>query len=712
MNHERHTDHALGRFLKRTTEKRDTLAVVAVLLLIFVGFLITRGATPASSELSYIEYSPLGQEAGSVVPASCDSKPLPGSHFNGDCVALCPSGSGYYDRYFDPSASTCGPACVANVGQTCYLSNSCGQKSAAGIIQCDGTCGNKLETDILTPSKHYVGTFDDFRGGYEGGICTLAGRPAWTGNYACAPDLNSYGCTNYDKSGVCSEYGVTAYYAESRHNGNWGSFAAGQGLCAETGIKWIECGPAISAPPDSNCPASPLSPTNPGTPTTPDPNTPDPNTPVPPVCDTSQGSACTSPANSCGKTQSDGTIQCDGSCSSTAPAETTCPPMTPIISALWQGSSYLGPSGLAYASNGYQVLAQATSPYGSNLNYYFEWQAPGDTAAAQWSGWTGSGGWGSVNHYADYRPGVYYVRAAAYDDTNRSSAWSDWLPITLTIPPLSVSCAGAPGNPYIGQPVTWNSSVVGGSGSYIYVWSGTEDLWNTNPTAQKAYATAGPKQASLSVTDSKSGETASATCTNSETGGASINVQACTASLTASPSTIEQGETTSLSWTVSGGFLCASSCSGGTGFDTGGAISGIASPSSLPTPPTTSYTLSCVAGTYGPPPSANATVTVIAPDVTFTVNNQGAGGPGGGTPPRVDPAVPNNVSLSWSPANPSAVACTITKNGLPWKSGLNGSGVTDSVTVQTTYTIDCRNKLGFHVTKSIVVNVLVNYNEF
>jgi hypothetical protein len=391
---------------------------------------------------------------------------------------------------------------------------------------------------------------------------------------------------------------------------------------------------------------------------------------------------------------------------------TPLPPTTPIISALWQGSSYLGPNGLAYFSGGYQVLAQATSPSGSNLNYYFEWQAPGDTAAAQWSGWTGSGGWGSVNHYADYRPGVYYVRAAAYDDTNNPSAWSNWLPITLTIPPLSVSCTGAPGNPYIGQPVTWNSSVVGGSGSYIYVWSGTEDLWNTNPTAQKAYATAGPKQASLSVTDSKSGETASATCTNSETGGASINVQACTASLTASPSTIEQGETTSLSWTVSGGSLCASSCSGGTGFDTGGAISGIASPSSLPTPPSTSYTLSCVAGTYGPPPSANATVTVIAPDVTFTVNNQGAGGPGGGTPPRVDPAVPNNVSLSWSPANPSAVACTITKNGLPWKSGLNGSGVTDSVTVQTTYTIDCSNKLGFHVTKSIVVNVLVNYNEF
>jgi hypothetical protein len=172
--------------------------------------------------------------------------------------------------------------CVANVGNTCYLSNSCGQKSAAGVIQCDGICGNKVETDILTPSRHYVGTYDDFRGGYEGGICTLAGRPAWTGNYACAPDLNTYGCTAYDKSGGCSSYGVVTYYAESRHNGNWGSFSVGQGACAETGIEWVECGPAISAPPDSNCPVA----------STPAPTPATPSPPTPPSCTTGGPPCC------------------------------------------------------------------------------------------------------------------------------------------------------------------------------------------------------------------------------------------------------------------------------------------------------------------------------------------------------------------------------------------------------------------------------------
>ncbi len=45
------------------------------------------------------------------------------------------------------------------------------------------------------------------------------------------------------------------------------------------------------------------------------------------------GSACTSAANACGQTQSNGTIQCNGSCSSTPPAISSCPATTASLSA-------------------------------------------------------------------------------------------------------------------------------------------------------------------------------------------------------------------------------------------------------------------------------------------------------------------------------------------------------------------------------------------
>lgn len=55
------------------------------------------------------------------------------------------------------------------------------------------------------------------------------------------------------------------------------------------------------------------------------------------------------------------------------------------------------------------------------------------------------------------------------------------------------------------------------------------------------------------------------------------------------------------------------------------------------------------------------------------------------------------------------------KNGEVWKTNISCSGgsVIDHATTQTTYVIDCiKNIGGTHVTKSILVNVLLNYKEF
>src|SRR6185369_2895915 len=96
-------------------------------------FFLISGITPNSSELVYTEYSSLGEEAGTVVPASCDgSGGTPGSHFRGDCTATCPSGTtGTYDPYFDPGHTACVSSCLDWTDADCtaigwdYVTNAC-----------------------------------------------------------------------------------------------------------------------------------------------------------------------------------------------------------------------------------------------------------------------------------------------------------------------------------------------------------------------------------------------------------------------------------------------------------------------------------------------------------------------------------------------------------------------------------------------------------
>lgn len=125
---------------------------VFLFFLLLIVFFITRGPVPPASEITYSEYSPYGKEAGSIVPASCNSadpmNPLwldattgtwrnSGSHFRGDCVTTCPSGIGMYDPYYDPSATGC---CSASFGTGCWSApNACGAQGW-GTINCAGAC--------------------------------------------------------------------------------------------------------------------------------------------------------------------------------------------------------------------------------------------------------------------------------------------------------------------------------------------------------------------------------------------------------------------------------------------------------------------------------------------------------------------------------------------------------------------------------------------
>lgn len=77
-------------------------------------------------------------------------------------------------------------------------------------------------------------------------------------------------------------------------------------------------------------------------------------------------------------------------------------------------------------------------------------------------------------------------------------------------PPLVVSCAVSPATTTTGSLVTWTSGATGGTGSYVYSWTGTNILTGSSATTTKTYASAGTKTGTVTVTSGTL--SSSATC--------------------------------------------------------------------------------------------------------------------------------------------------------------------------------------------------------
>ncbi|HQT82947.1 MAG TPA: hypothetical protein PLW99_02245 [Candidatus Paceibacterota bacterium] len=288
-------------------------------------------------------------------------------------------------------------------------------------------------------------------------------------------------------------------------------------------------------------------------------------------------------------------------------------------------------------------------------------------------------------------------------------------------PPLSVSCVGTPGDPFVGQNVKWASTVSGGSGnSYIYEWSGSENLAGTvdaTSPVYKPYTTTGLKTASLTVVDNTSGQTSPpATCTaganqigGGSGGGNGVLVRSCTSSLTtgADGSFVDAGGSTSVSWQVSGGTFCASSCTGhGFTIPTSGTNSISGTLNNVPVPSNGTFGLSCTGGTYGPPASATRPVTVVFPKAHIAANNQTG-------MVRVNAGTPQNTTITWS-SDGDAVSCTGTNfsTNLYGQPDATSGSVTLTTTSQTTYTVTCTNGNGVSATDSVLVNIVPVFNQF
>lgn len=144
-----------------------------------------------------------------------------------------------------------------------------------------------------------------------------------------------------------------------------------------------------------------------------------------------------------------------------------------------------------------------------------------------------------------------------------------------------------------------------------------------------------------------------------------------TVSLSASPSSVSQGQTTTLSWTSTNATSCAAT--GGTGFSTGNTTSGSDTSSVLMS--NTTFSISCTGA--GGTATDSATVTVgasSAPTATLLVSP--ATTTTGGT-----------VTLTWTSTN--ATSCTGVGPGFSTGGAISGSDISSPLTTNTTFTVSC-----------------------
>ncbi len=383
--------------------------------------------------------------------------------------------------------------------------------------------------------------------------------------------------------------------------------------------------------------------------------------------------ACPSAPNACGQTQSNGTWQCNGSCTSTPPSNASCnqPPATPTLQGLYSadGGTYYGASAPANNPSGYRMYAAATDPNGDNTALYFTWSG----ISAEWGTpvWVGSGSWSYDTKLANAGPGTYYVNAAAYDN----QAWgptSGWYTITLTAPALPDLISGnvTPTTAAATVPQTYTATI---SNNGTAAGASTARLRRATDSS----GTGSTDIATASVAAIGANGSAPASFTGVALPSGTWYLSACADSTNVVTESVETNNCSPL-WTA----VVSSYPSIPSG---GNSISCSVSPTTGNTSTTYTWTASGASGGNGGPYTYHWGGTALAGMTgnPVTVNNYSAGGPYGGTVYVTDSAGDTS----------STVTCgnSVTVSAAPACSTLTASPSTIVAGGQVTLTWSCQN---------------------
>lgn len=332
----------------------------------------------------------------------------------------------------------------------------------------------------------------------------------------------------------------------------------------------------------------------------------------------------------------------------------------------WSNSGTLSGSGL-------------TDPLTTNTTFTFQCTGPGGTSALQSASVTVAGA--PVNGVCGSANGVTYAYGASSYTPNVqcSSGTSSNTAFPAAGSSVSWTCVGANGGTTSGTCSASRNSAA----ACALPWGGTTAS-GTSVTAYQASSVISPatcaSQSRTCTDGSLSGSYAYQSC--------SVSQPVPTATISVSPSTVNVGQSSTLTWSSTN----ATSCTAAGGFSTGGATSGSVSTGALSL--TSVYQMSCTGpgGTTASP--ATATVTVLEPQVAISA-----------TPVRV--LAGNRSTITWTTAN--VVSCEVAGPGLS-STNLNGSRDV-VVNSQVTFTITCQT-LGSPVPKSATVNVAPTFKGF
>ena len=517
------------------------------------------------------------------------------------------------------------------------------------------------------------GTID----GNDPNLSCSAGPPGDPSGYGsgCSSSPNACGQTNNGTiqcDGSCSAGGPPA------NPGNYGQGCnSAPNACGQTNSGSIQCNGSCSA----------------GTPGNP----------------SGYGSSCTSSPNACGQTQANGTIQCDGSCSSTPPSNSGC-----AVNGACASGHYSCSAGSS-ASNVNGTYSWTWSCAGSNggtTASCSEAKSLPDLTAGAVSPTSASAGSATtfsatISNIGSGSTGAGFTNLfQAATDANGSGA-SD-------IGTSAMSTLGANGNSSASLSYTFPPGDIGTT-QYLRVCADKSSAGDSGSiTESNENNNCGPWTA-VAVVGSCYGQGCSpygcppgvgcTSCVYSWSGQPSANPAQCcsltpgvcpslpTATLSASPSIISLGQSSSLTWSSAN----ATSCTSAGGFSTGGATSNNSGVSVSPST-TSNYQISCT-GPGGTASSNIATITVQQPNAYITAS-----------PIRVASGSSSNVS--WSASN--VVSCTVTgtdgySSGTLLGPTIASTTVSRTISSQTTYTLSCS---GPSVSSSVIVNVVSGFQEF